>query len=152
LSIMRNESFYNKEARSGVGAQGLMQLMPYTAMKIATLLHDEAFDIRDVCRPEVNIGYGIYYIDRLLRYYSDSPVLAAAAYNGGPVVVNQWLGTCGGCEVDEFVDSIPYLETRRYVREVMRTMDLYARIYTGKPGLPSLTPMPLTAPPGEGIF
>ena len=152
LSIMRNESFYNKEARSGVGAQGLMQLMPYTAMKIATLLHDEAFDIRDVSKPEVNIGYGIYYIDRLLRYYSDSPVLAAAAYNGGPVVVNQWLGTCGGCEVDEFVDSIPYLETRRYVREVMRTMDLYARIYTGKPGLPSLTPMPLTAPPGEGIF
>ena len=152
LSIMRTESFYNKEARSGVGAQGLMQLMPYTAMKIATLLHDESFDVREVGNPAVNIGYGIYYIDRLLRLYSDNPVLAAAAYNGGPVVVNQWLGTCGGCEADEFVDSIPYLETRKYVREVLRSMDLYSRIYTGKPGLSSLPLMPLTVPSEREIF
>lgn len=152
LSVMRTESFYNKDARSGVGAQGLMQLMPYTAMKIATLVKDQNFHVLDLTNPEVNIGYGTYYLDKLLRYYGDNPFLAVAAYNGGPVAVNQWLGSCKDCASDEFVESIQYRETRRYVREVMRNYAQYSRIYTGKQALSELPPMPSELPDGEEIF
>ena len=152
LSIMRAESSYNKEARSPVGAAGLMQLMPYTALKIATLLHDEDFDIREVTDPEINIGYGLYYLDRLLRYYSDNPFLAAAAYNAGPAAVNQWLGTCRDCSSDEFVDSIPYYETRRYVREVIKNYEVYSRVYLGHAAMNMLPEMPKTLPENEEIF
>ena len=152
LSIMRAESNYNKEARSPVGASGLMQLMPYTALKIATLLHDEEFDIREVTEPEINIGYGLYYLDRLLRYYGENPFLAAAAYNAGPQAVNQWLGTCRDCTADEFVESIPYFETRRYVREVMRSFDIYSRIYEGRPAMFALPEVPKSLPENEDLF
>ncbi len=152
LSIMRSESLYNKEARSPVGATGLMQLMPYTALKIATLLHDEEFDIREVTEPEINIGYGLYYLDRLLRYYGDNPFLAAAAYNAGPHAVNQWLATCRDCAADEFVDSIPYFETRRYVREVVRSFDAYSRLYLKKPAMTALPGIPDHLKENEDLF
>jgi soluble lytic murein transglycosylase-like protein len=152
LSVMRAESYYNKEARSGVGAQGLMQLMPYTALKVATLLHDERFDVRDLAEPEVNIAYGSYYLDKLLRYYDANPFLAVAAYNGGPQAVNSWLDSCKDCAADEFVDSIPYHETRGYVREVMRNYAQYVQIYTGHPAMQTLPGMPASLPEGEDIF
>jgi len=152
LSIMRSESLYNKEARSPVGATGLMQLMPYTALKIATLLHDEDFDIREVTEPEINIGYGLYYLDRLLSYYGDNPFLAAAAYNAGPLAVNQWLATCGDCSADEFVDSIPYFETRRYVREVIRSFDVYSRLYQQRPAMTALPETPSQLKENEDLF
>jgi len=152
LSVMRAESFYNKEARSGVGAQGLMQLMPYTALKIAALIGDEAFDVRDLSTPATNISYGAYYLDRLLRYYGGNPFLAVAAYNGGPAAVNQWYDSCRNCTADEFVGSIPYRETRRYVREVMKNYMQYARLYTGKEPFRTLPPMPKELPEGEEIF
>jgi soluble lytic murein transglycosylase-like protein len=152
LSIMRSESLYNKEARSPVGATGLMQLMPYTALKIATLLHDEEFDIREVTEPEINIGYGLYYLDRLLRYYGDNPFLAAAAYNAGPHAVNQWLATCRDCSADEFVDSIPYFETRRYVREVIRSFDVYSRLYQKRAAMTALPDIPSQLRENEDLF
>ncbi len=152
LSVMRAESFYNREARSGVGAQGLMQLMPYTAVKIASLLKDDDFDVRDLGEAETNIGYGSYYLDKLLRYYEGNPFVAVAAYNGGPMVVNQWLDSCKDCTADEFVDSIPYRETRRYVREVMRNYAQYARIYAGKAPFSELPALPTELPEGEEIF
>jgi soluble lytic murein transglycosylase-like protein len=152
LSVMRAESFYNREARSGVGAQGLMQLMPYTAVKIASLLQDDDFDVRDLADPETNIGYGSYYLDKLLRYYEGNPFVAVAAYNGGPMVVNQWLDSCKDCAADEFVDSIPYRETRRYVREVMRNYAQYAHIYAGKAPFKELPALPSELPDGEEIF
>jgi soluble lytic murein transglycosylase-like protein/outer membrane protein assembly factor BamD (BamD/ComL family) len=152
LSIMRAESFYNREARSPVGAQGLMQLMPYTAVKIASALRDESFDVLDLGKPEVNIAYGAYYLDKLLRYYGRNPFLAVAAYNAGPIAVNQWLEACKDCDVDEFADSIPYRETRRYVREVMRNYAQYTRIYRGKPEIAELPPMPTELPDGEELY
>lgn len=152
LSIMRAESYYNKEARSGVGALGLMQLMPYTALKIALELHDERFNPMEVSKPELNIPYGAYYIDKLVRYYDGNPFLAAAAYNAGPIIVNQWLDSCRDCAVDEFVDSIPYRETRHYVREVIRNYAVYAQIYTGTSVLSKLDHMPAALPDGEELY
>jgi soluble lytic murein transglycosylase-like protein/TolA-binding protein len=151
LSIMRAESFYNKDARSPVGATGLMQLMPYTAIKLAALVRDEDFEILDLGEPEVNIGYGGFYLNKLLGYYGGNPYLAAAAYNGGPLNVNHWLESCKGCDTDEFVESIPFRETRRYVRQVITNMAQYMRIYGGKQTLAMLPKLP-DALPEEEIF
>ena len=146
LSIMRAESYYNQDARSAVGATGLMQLMPYTAIKIAGLVRDDTFDVRDLGVPEVNIGYGGYYLNKLLKYYGGNPFLAAAAYNGGPDNVDFWLKTCDGCDTDEFVEAIPFRETRRYVRQVMTNYSQYLRIYGGQQGLAALPELPKGTP------
>ena len=151
LSVMRTESFYNKEARSPVGALGLMQLMPYTAVKIASSLKDISFDISDLLVPEINIGYGGYYLGRLIRYYGGNLYVAAAAYNAGPEAVKLWLNGCNLCATDEFVEMIPYRETRRYVREVMKTYANYRRVYLNQPFLQNLPPIPQNLP-SEEIF
>lgn len=152
LSIMRAESWYTKDARSQVGARGLMQLMPYTAIRIARQLNDGAFDVQDLERPEVNISYGSYYLDKLVRYYGGNQFAAAAAYNGGPVVVNRWIEACKSCTTEEFVESIPYRETRRYVREVMKNYAQYARLYNGEATFKTLPKLPERFPEGEEIF
>lgn len=152
LSIMRSESFYNREAKSPVGAMGLMQLMPYTALKIAMLLHDADFRLADLARPEVNISYGGFYLARLLNYYKGNPYVAVAAYNAGPVAVNTWLEACSDCTTDEFVETIPYRETRRYVREVMRTLAHYQRVYIGRSDSQNLPALPSGLSFDEEIF
>jgi soluble lytic murein transglycosylase len=100
----------------------------------------------------VNITYGSYYLDRLAKYYGSNFYVAAAAYNAGPVAVNHWLEACKGCEADEFADSIPYRETRRYVREVMRNFSQYTRLYDGKSALGAMPKLPTDLPDGEEIF
>ncbi len=152
LSIMRAESFYNNEARSPVGAVGLMQMMPYTAIKIANLVKDFDFQMSELSRPEVSIGYGAYYIDKLQRYYQENPILAVAAYNAGPKAVNQWIETCRHCTMDEFVESIPYKETRNYVKKVISYFFNYFRVYDG--GVPNFQnlKLPEYIPDTKDIF
>ncbi len=152
LSIMRAESFYNNEARSPVGAIGLMQMMPYTAIKIANLVKDFDFQMSELSRPEVSIGYGAYYIDKLQRYYQENPILAVAAYNAGPKAVNQWIETCRQCTMDEFVESIPYKETRNYVKKVISYFFNYFRVYDdGVPSFQNLS-LPEYIPDTKDIF
>lgn len=144
LAIMRSESLYNTYATSPVGAKGLLQLMPYTAIKIADLIGYKEFDIHDLESPETNIVFGTFYLGFLLKQF-DNPMIAVAAYNAGPVAVNQWLGRCQGCSIDEFVESIPYRETRRYVKGVFRHFSEYTRKYNSNSQLPVgwETPAPL---------
>ena len=105
LSIMRMESYYEK-ALSYVGARGLMQIMPYTALQIAKRIGHEGFKLDSMWDPKVNIVYGGWYLSFLLTYYNQNPILAAAAYNAGPFAVNAWVERCNGCAFDEFVESI----------------------------------------------
>lgn len=152
LSIMRAESFYNSEARSPVGAVGLMQMMPYTAIKIANLVKDFDFQMSELTKPEVSIGYGAYYIDKLQRYYQENPILAVAAYNAGPKAVNQWIESCRDCSMDEFVESIPYKETRNYVKKVISYFFNYFRVYNaGVPNIQNLN-LPDYIPDSSEIF
>jgi tetratricopeptide (TPR) repeat protein len=152
LSIMRAESFYNNEARSPVGAVGLMQMMPYTAIKIASLVKDFDFQMSELSKPEVSIGYGAYYIDKLQRYYQENPILAVAAYNAGPRAVNQWIETCRQCSMDEFVESIPYKETRNYVKKVISYFFNYFRVYDDEvPNFQNLS-LPEYIPDTKDIF
>lgn len=149
LSIMRAESRYNMEAKSPVGARGLMQLMPSTAMKIADLIRDYDFELVDLTKPQVNISYGAFYLGKLLNYYGNNVFLTIAAYNAGPIAVNRWLSSCQKCDVDEFVDSIPFRETRRYVKEVSRYLANYEQIYQRKSGLLEMKALPKELPSEE---
>ncbi|WP_141732139.1 lytic transglycosylase domain-containing protein [Oligoflexus tunisiensis] len=130
LSIIKSESAFNSRALSTAGAQGLMQLMPYTAVRLARLLDDEDFRLDQLQAADTNLLYGSLYLALLLNYYNGHEVPAVAAYNAGPHVVNKWLSECQNCPVDAFVEFIPYAETRNYVKKVLNT---YSGYYQAEP-------------------
>jgi soluble lytic murein transglycosylase len=127
-SIMRAESYYKPRARSHVGAMGLMQIMPYTGVRIAKDLGEDSFNRSSLESPEVALRYGSYYVDRLMEYFGN-PFMALAAYNAGPANVKFWAQSCNGCGVDEFIESIPFKETRKYVKKITKTYLTYRQIY-----------------------
>jgi soluble lytic murein transglycosylase-like protein len=130
LSIIKAESAFNARALSTAGAQGLMQLMPYTAVRLARLLDDQEFRLDQLQAADTNLLYGSLYLGLLLNYYNGHEVPAVAAYNAGPQVVNKWLRECQNCPVDAFVEFIPYAETRNYVKKVLNT---YSGFYQAEP-------------------
>ncbi len=129
--IMRSESHYRAEARSPVGALGLMQLMPFTSKKVADLLGLKEFQVDRLIEPETNIKLGTRYLKRLNEKYRYVP-LVAAAYNAGPHRVASWLKSFGLLDMDEFIEHIPYVETRNYVKRVVRNYQIYALLYNAK--------------------
>ena len=150
-SIMRAESRYRNHTASPVGALGLMQLMPYTARRVAKLDAEEKFASRELFQPKTNIRLGTRYLRRLLGEFAGNIPLAAAAYNAGPQHVNAWLYTFGGLDMDEFIEHIPYLETRHYVKEVVRNYEIYQSLYnsnkTSVVDLATSVPVHITTPP-----
>jgi soluble lytic murein transglycosylase-like protein len=128
LSIIRSESGFNSRALSAAGAQGLMQIMPYTAVRLARLLDDREFSLDQLQLADTNLLYGSLYLTLLLQYYGGHPIPAVAAYNAGPLAVNKWLRECRNCPVDAFVEFIPFAETRNYVKKVMSTYTSYRLI------------------------
>lgn len=127
-AIMRTESLFKPDVISPVGAKGLMQLMNYTARNL-TKLRGEVDDGLDLLNPEVNIRLGTQYLARLHTKFKGLLPLVAAAYNAGPHRVEGWLVNFGHLETDEFVEHIPFLETRNYVKKVVRYHTFYRRIY-----------------------
>jgi soluble lytic murein transglycosylase-like protein len=149
LGVMRAESVYDVDARSIVGARGLMQIMPFTAVRIARMMADGRFELPDLHRPEVNIGYGAYYLRKLADYYKGNNLLAVAAYNGGPVSVDRWVQAYGNLEADEFVETIPFRETRRYVKSVLRNFNQYKNVWQQSKALADLPKVPSELDGGE---
>ncbi|NOZ24528.1 MAG: transglycosylase SLT domain-containing protein [Nitrospirae bacterium] len=133
LSVMREESRFNREAVSRAGALGLMQLMPYTARRMAKSIGYDTKVLSDngILDPEVNITLGSYYLGLLLREFGSVPV-AVAAYNAGENAVRRWLKAYQYGEVDEFIEDIPYRETRLYVKKVLRSYFRYLDVYGQK--------------------
>ncbi len=129
LSLMRTESRYDLNAKSHVGARGLLQIMPKTALKISSLVNNQEFKVPELFDPGVNIGYGSFYLNRLIDYYQQNIFLAVASYNAGPITTNRWVESCRNCRTDELIESITYRETRRYVKEVIKYYGIYAKIY-----------------------
>ncbi len=128
-AIMRTESLYKADVISPVGARGLMQLMPLTARNLYKVSGDPVPDNLDLLNPEANIRLGGQYLARLGQKFSFQLALVAAAYNAGPHRVESWLVSFGHLETDEFVEHIPFLETRNYVKKVVRSHALYRRLY-----------------------
>jgi soluble lytic murein transglycosylase len=128
-AIMRSESLYKPDVISPVGAKGLMQLMPYTANNLRKLAGESTIDTQDLINPDININLGTQYLARLQTKFKGQLPLVAAAYNAGPHRVESWLVNFGQLETDEFVEHIPFLETRNYVKKVVRHHTLYRRLY-----------------------
>lgn len=130
--IMRAESSYKKDVISPVGALGLMQVMPGTGMKIAEMLKEKNFNPRGLLEPETAVKIGSRYLQRLDKKFENNIPLVAAAYNAGPHRVSNWLSNFGNLDMDEFVEHIPFLETRNYVKKVVSNFQIYNVLYGNK--------------------
>ncbi|MES2614200.1 MAG: lytic transglycosylase domain-containing protein, partial [Bdellovibrionota bacterium] len=135
LSIMRAESLYNTNAESHVGAVGLMQIMPYTGVKILNYLTepDDKFSVSMLRDPDKSIVFSAWYLKILLENYQGNYILATAAYNAGPAAINRWLKQNPSFNTVEFLENIPYNETKKYVSMILGSMDMYSRIYLNRP-------------------
>ncbi len=122
-SIIRQESAFNAQARSYVGARGLMQLMPKTARRLSHQLGMRSHHL-DLYQPALNIRLGAHYLAHLEEQFG-SLALAAAAYNAGPDRVRRWLSRSDYRAPAVWVETIPFRETRRYVQQVMAFMSVY---------------------------
>lgn len=147
-SIMRAESLFRPDVISPVGAKGLMQIMPYTGANLARLRGDDSFDVQDLFVPEKNISLGSQYLARLGHMFSNSFAVVAASYNAGPHRVKGWLMNFGHLEVDEFIEHIPFVETRNYVKKVLSNQFYYQALYDKnlKPGRWLIQPLGVPIP------
>lgn len=129
LSLMRQESAFNPGIVSSANAIGLMQLLPSTAREVARSMKREAPDVEQLKNPAVNIPLGLDYLKRLLSKFDHNIALALAAYNAGPKKVKQWIGLRSHLTPIEFIESIPFNETRDYVKKVLRNYYIYLALY-----------------------
>jgi soluble lytic murein transglycosylase len=127
-AIMREESGYRPRVVSAAGARGLLQLMPETAERVAREVLPGPFDSEDLFLPEVNIRLGSAYLEGLVKRFEGRRSAAIGSYNAGPHVVSRWIERAAD-EDDEFVEEIPYTETRNYVKRVMRSLHAYRVLY-----------------------
>ena len=124
-AIMRQESRFNPRARSSAGARGLMQVMPQTALAVARKHSYTRYRTSRLYLIDTNIIIGTRYIADLRRSLGQDPILVAATYNAGPSNVKRWLRSSKGIERMIFVETIPFTETRLYVKHVMANMAHY---------------------------
>ncbi|MCC7271718.1 MAG: lytic transglycosylase domain-containing protein [Alphaproteobacteria bacterium] len=129
-AVIRQESMFDPTAVSSAGARGLMQLMPATARQVARELAERHSDQRLVADPGYNVTLGRRYLANQIEAFGGSYVLAVAAYNAGPGRARQWLQDYGdprGGKADpvDWVEMIPFNETRNYVQRVMENLQVY---------------------------
>jgi soluble lytic murein transglycosylase len=123
-AVIEQESKFRADAKSSMGAIGLMQLQPETAKGIALRTGGHGFVLQDLYDPEINVRYGAWYLRHLLDKYADERT-ALAAYNAGQANVNEWIAKQKG---------IAFAETRHYVDRVERLKGIYRRAYAKELG------------------
>jgi soluble lytic murein transglycosylase len=129
LALIRQESLFDPKALSSAFAYGLMQLLPSTATRTASQLGLPSPQPEKLFEPDLNLNLGIYHLKELLQLYPGDPVKAIAAYNAGQNAVARWERQIVTDDPEEFVERIPYGETRLYVKLVLRNHLNYRRIY-----------------------
>ena len=129
-SLIRQESFYQKDIVSKVGAIGLMQLMPYTAKTLARQLHIRPPRRFDLMQPSTNITLGVKYMEQVFAEFDNNMINAIASYNAGPGAVKKWTKKYSFLDPDLYVESIPYEETRNYVKQVLNNYWVYRELYS----------------------
>jgi TolA-binding protein len=134
VSIMRQESAFDPAAVSASGARGLMQLMPATAREVSGRLKLGDLTPGRLEEPGLNITLGTHYFAGLLQRYQGNMVLALAAYNAGPGRAERWRQQWQHLPLDEFVEWLPFRETRLYVKLVLRNLVNYERLYKAMQG------------------
>jgi soluble lytic murein transglycosylase len=129
LALIRQESLFDARARSPAAALGLMQLIPPTAARVAKQIGLPAPSQEKLFEPELNLTLGTQYLKDLLERYSNNWFKAVAAYNAGEAAVDRWEKEIVTDDIEEFVERIPYVETRGYVKLVLRNHRIYKRLY-----------------------
>jgi len=130
--LMRQESRFVSSARSSVGASGLMQLMPATAKWVANKIGLKDFSPSRVNDTETNVLLGTTYMRLVLDSLDNQPVVASAAYNAGPGRARRWRAE-RPLEGAIYAETIPFSETRDYVKKVMSNAVYYSALFDGKP-------------------
>lgn len=125
FAVTRQESAFMADAKSHVGAMGLMQLMPATAKETAKRFGIPLSSPQLAYRPEVNIQLGAAYLSQIYGQFNGNRVLASAAYNAGPGRVRQWLRGADHLSYDVWIENIPFDETRQYVQNVLSYSVIY---------------------------
>ena len=132
--LIRQESRFIQNAKSHVGASGLMQLMPATANYVARKIGMNDFHPKKVNETDVNIALGTNYLNMVLKDLDGSQAMATAAYNAGPGRPRAWRNTLTrSVEGAIFAETIPFDETRGYVKNVLSNATYYAALFEGKP-------------------
>ncbi|HET9449830.1 MAG TPA: transglycosylase SLT domain-containing protein, partial [Aggregicoccus sp.] len=148
-AIMRRESGFRPDVASAADARGLMQVIPRTGAAIAAALKEGFTGPDELFSPERSIRYGAWYLAQLMKRFGH-PALAAAAYNAGPSAALRWTRERGALPIDLFVESIPYRETRGYVKQVVGDLYLYHSLYGDPKQAPRLR-LTLPQPLAEGV-
>nr|WP_136250561.1 transglycosylase SLT domain-containing protein [Ningiella ruwaisensis] len=129
FAIARRESSFMPDAKSSADARGLMQILPSTAR----YLEDRRFQTRDLYKPDVNARIGNKYLRYLMNKLNNNALLATASYNAGWRKVNEWLPEDSAVPADIWVETIPYRETRNYVKAVLAYQQIYQDKLNQKP-------------------
>ncbi|KTC85350.1 MULTISPECIES: lytic transglycosylase domain-containing protein [Legionella] len=136
-AIIRQESGFREDVVSPAGARGLMQVMPTTASVVAKR-EKIAYNHKDqLFSSQKNINIGVAYLKQLITRYNQHPVLVAAAYNAGPTQVNYWLKNHPPKEMDIWIDTLPWHETRNYLKNIIAFYAVYQYRLQQKPDLHS---------------
>lgn len=129
LAIIREESRFKADAGSYAGAQGLMQIMPKTGISIASKIGISNFNVSMLHDPEISIKMGSYYISQMLNNFNGNKYYALGAYNGGPNAMQNWIAKYGNLDINEFIESLTYEETKNYIKKVMASYFVYELLY-----------------------
>jgi soluble lytic murein transglycosylase len=137
LSIARRESEFNPNARSHVGAAGLMQLMPKTGQDMANRVGLPKFTPNDLYNPAINVRLGSEYLAKLIEDYGYNIPLIAVGYNAGPTRANRWIEQYGDprsnqINVIDWIEHIPFRETQNYVMRIAESVPVYRARLSGK--------------------
>lgn len=128
-AIIKAESNFNPNVKSGSNAIGLMQLLEATADEMSNNVDEQSITEEELYYPETNIKLGISYYAYLLNHYDGNNVLALTAYNAGMGNVDTWIKT-GVIKSDgSDIENIPYKETNNYVRKILRDYQFYIKLY-----------------------
>lgn len=125
LGVARSESLFMPDIRSAAGAVGVMQLTPATARRTAQELGEPWQGLVTLTDPDSNIRLGTWFLGRMQARFGGNPVLATAAYNAGPLRVEDWLPRADPLDARIWIETIPYAETRSYVRRVLTAETIF---------------------------
>jgi soluble lytic murein transglycosylase len=128
-SLIRQESEFNPGAISRANAMGLMQLLPAVGKAQAKRTGVKGFTAASLLNPSINLRLGTANLRQVLDRFNGTPEYALAAYNAGDVPVRNWMGENNYRDLPEFVESIPYTETREYVQSILRNREMYRQLY-----------------------
>ncbi|MBV9304406.1 MAG: transglycosylase SLT domain-containing protein [Acidobacteriaceae bacterium] len=142
-ALIRQESEFNPNVISHANAYGLMQVLPSTGRGLSRHFRGRRYNAAQLLNPDRNVQLGTYYFRNLLNSFDGQPELALASYNAGPGRAALWRSWGPFREQAEFIETVPFHETRGYIQIVLRNADVYRRLYAGSvPDVPVYRPKP----------